>query len=327
MECGIHYLRAIAEESGLKDHECLIIVVHNVGDNKGSVHEYVTAVPHQSGSGKRDLEGNLIKTLRHARWIAYSPDWPSGSVAIQSGKDVSSTWDQDQGTGVESRAKAAECQGELFEHCQQMKIKHDGWTWEHLPRLYRLPNAPYPSTQNYVCPSLLARSPCECFAPGQETPIDAQFKKQENLDNRAFFRWIGHFKMDLYLLRKQYFTSRGRRAGFKSVDTDARLMKRKPDMTPIVAIQYLSPTFTNRDRLPEYMCCISRIGQHNLRFETSAGITTCGIGISLISDSHQLSRPGIISLQILEKTTQLYEKLEGARISLKVVTQPLYTAF
>ena len=324
-DCGIRYLRDVAQRIDLKDCDALILCIHSECSDF-IIYEYATAIPHATSSGKRDAEGNSILELRHARWVAIEPT-PTVDCRTKPTDKVHQY--------VQSVIDDASRQGEMALHIQQtIHRKMDILSWEHPPIIYR---------SGEGCPSMADRSPCRCLE-AYTTARDDCFPNCTDCHTVHFSSDIGNHKMALYYVDKRKRDSRDTDNTRLQYSAHSRQKPSKPEerpkltyvvdkqavMTSVLCLSsgmaWLKNKSIHRDLLYNYMCCTSHLHIPTMVDMESSLLNKCPVGTSILSASHHLSKQCIISFVGLSIADLIYRKLEGATIALTVVANGLHRA-
>ena len=73
-ECSVRFMREIAQSIGFGNMDAIIIIIHNHGAFSGSVkpryYEFVSVARFDHDTKKRSLDGQMVSTETHVRWVA-----------------------------------------------------------------------------------------------------------------------------------------------------------------------------------------------------------------------------------------------------------------
>ena len=307
IECGIRYLRNIAQILELREDEAVIRYIWKDSSRPGDVTEYATAVPHRRVRPQR-LKDKPETELVHARWLnpavlnlAQNPTLPpSPDKSPQRMYELS---------------MREEC-GMLAYSAPTAGSNLDGegsLEWDGAPQLYRHKYGT--SAEPYCCTSLQPTGTlCKCF----NTYYTSGPNETRVGERSSQFRLIvGNWDLGLYI----------------TTDTDdPRLYKDAvAKRTKAVLKQTIEPSRydpfpvaeINKKLLSLYLSCLFTPQLSGLHLSPQYEI----LGTNLLAGSFREGDTSVFeSLQALAVASRLYERLEGATISLRLVTHTVHLA-
>ena len=326
IDCGISYLRAIAEKLGLKSSETIICSAHSAQYRSSPLainnFELATAAPHIRASEPLGKETQLVHRKAHARWFcskperilsssltidARSPDAPA-KEGVFANENV-----QDEGRIIETRVARLSQQGEICyrsNHGPNFVGENNFLDWPIPPSIYLRDNT---EELNDECHSTTnGAAVCHCIEADPNATSSPL----------SFDAVIGDWRLGLFLRRSS--GSAHHLLGF--YQKQARCDIEKSDRAA-TAIQNFKDTKMTAERLQDYMCSIMITSNDQstpaMAREAARTITP---GIFLISHAHRLQPDYCESLYAIDTASKIYRHLAGATISLKLVGRPLHSS-
>ncbi|KAK2761255.1 hypothetical protein FQN54_001777 [Arachnomyces sp. PD_36] len=295
-EYGITYLRSIASSLGLKSADCIILYSHQRSPYESpSYYEYATAVPYEGLSKKRDSEGRRVHERVHARWYHIS----DASMEIGNGQDI------------EKGLKLRMSQIGEFEQCSISKQppkpvdprtpqgSFSPLLWENPPRVFHPPDSPeftsasLSSSKYYEQPSSenLAENvtPFSCyFYPLHGTWSCGLFIKSTDGHNDMTFSYKVKLKTAL-----------------------------ADNIGPSAALKRISQSSISKTTVSSYLLSVTPGGRPR-SLDQSA--------LLLASERHVISGDCLKSFYALYYASLIYNGLDGATISLQIISKRLGNA-
>ena len=333
VECGIRYLRDIARKLGMKSNEVIIAYKHGPHGKSYRHYEYATAVPHEKTSRKRDANGDTTNEKVHARWVQYISDLgDAGSAEHELRMNNNETAQRYRQLRLSELA--AQCENGIYTGNGPSFVKAH-LEWVNPPPLYRLyPSSPdsldHPTASN-ICPSVLrSKNLCDCFNPDQPILSGPRCPSlcegghlSSDCDGQAMVRFcplLEVWPLGLYV-RKEVHGICG------TVDCYESKYSKKVEAatgglaSPALGLKMLMDPSICKGRLADYLRCVTRISSE----ETTAEQLEVP-GVYLMAHPHRFPPPCVRSLHAMSLASQVYENLDGATISLKLVADPLHNA-
>ena len=331
VECAVRYFREVARNLGLKCGEAIIYYVYTSPDTSFRCHEYATAVPHpRSSPRKRDTDGRAVGQTVHARWLA-----PVGNPVAFDPRGCLSLLIRDT-TSSELYACVTSRIAEIASYGEQGILITKGPTsnknnleWENPPALYQ-----QPFDKDSKCPSINNSSiSCSCFHESIQTVEDINPRTdntqrtdkpfaftQGTLDISEFCPLIGDWPLGLFV-RKERSGLCPEGPCLDSIHKKNLQIVTEYSMLPLVTSDWTREMPICRGRLFDYLCCIGSASDAIFEQEKDT------MRMRVLSSLHRLPQNFVWSLHAIAIASRVYENLEGATISLKVVTYPLHHQF
>ena len=308
VECGVRYLREMAESVGLNAEDAMICYAHEQPDGSPfRCFEYATAVPHRMISRKRNADGTSITKMAHARWliamhVGYHHSAPTHGSKVADACEA--------GIDLQSRMKELSSRGESCVYINTGPYNADGvLVWEDPPSLFHI-------ARNTKCLSGRNKHDfCCCFDEISLGSLLRDGKIAVSLRlpaNRTEFRLLfGTWEFGLFYSTKS--TAPGL-SGF----TAGRALLLTQKVTKLAETTCSIDSAISRSRLHDYLCCVEeRRKEKGMKAP----------GVRLLASSYKLQEPMIWSFHALSIASNIYRNLEGATISLLLVTEPLDSAY
>lgn len=323
VDCGISYLRAVAEKLGLNSSNAVICYAHGAqylsNPRQVKCFEYATVAPHTKASTILESNNQLTHEKVHARWFCTKTDSTLSSSSevrtrtpFASAKKEAFADDevQDKGWVIEARLERLSQQGEICcrsNYGVSFDRVHNSFDWKISPSLYPRDDLEAPEDE---CHSTTEGTiPWHCF----ETNPDVEPSPLH------FEAVVGDWRLGLFLHR-----SRGSERGSVGFYRQkARYDMEKADR-PSAAIQNFKYATVTSERLQDYMCVIMNEPGSNDAYSQTAHSQTPGI--SLISSAHTLQPDCSKSLYAIYTASKIYRNMSGATISLKLFERPLHSS-
>ena len=328
MECAIRYLREVAKSLGLRSGEAFIYYAHRPLPGISVRYlEYATAVPHSRSSRKRGIDGKPVVEIVHARWLTWSED-PHAFDSRQLGQRTGDHRTLEPKDFVQSRISEISRSGEqAIWITDGPTSKKDNLEWKNPPLLYRTSFDGGNLTDN--CPSIDGpTASCSCFLDISQTfePIGFPQSKETQLATTTepeqnfgeFCPLIGNWPLGLYV-RKEENSLCPEGPCMNSVHKKKLQVVTEDLMLPLVQSDWTEDAPVCKGRLFDYLCCIGNASDEEI-FEQRKST----MRMQLLTSFHRLPQDCTWSLHALNVASRVYEKLDGATISLKVVTYPLH---
>ncbi|MCJ1384787.1 hypothetical protein MMC17_007905 [Xylographa soralifera] len=307
IECGVRYLREIAESARLKAEDAIICYTHKQPDGSPfRCFEYATAIPHRMTSRKRNVDGNPITDMAHARWLIAMHVGFRQSAPAHDSKVVN---DCEAGVDLQSRMNELSARGETCAIINTGPYNADGvLVWEDPPTFFN-------SARTTKCLSGGNKSGfCRCFDENNPGPTPRDDKDRLSLrvptDTTCFRLLFGSRELGLY------YSTESRVPGLSKFSADQGMLLTQKVTKLTGEACSIDPTIS-RNRLHDYLCCIVE-GRKEKEMEAQ--------GVRLIASSYRLQEPMVWSLNALSIASSIYNGLRGATISLILVTEPLESA-
>ncbi|MCJ1387283.1 hypothetical protein MMC18_000124 [Xylographa bjoerkii] len=308
IECGIRYLREMAESTGLKAEDAIICYAHEQPEGSPfRCFEYATAVPHRMTSRKRNADGISVTEMVHARWLIAMHVGFHRLAPAHGSKVVDAC---EAGVDLQSRMNELSARGESAAFINTGPYNDDGvLVWEDPPNLFH-------GARDTKCLSGRNKSGfCRCvdeISPGS-TLRDGKdaVSLRPPADCTRFNLLFGSWEFGLY-------SSTGSTVpGLSNFATKQGLLLTQKVIRLADATCSIDSA-VSRSRLHDYLCCV---------VESKKAKTTKAPGVRLIASSYKLQEPMVWSLRALSIASNIYHGLEGATISLILVTEPLASAY
>ena len=335
-ECGIEYLREVSRSANLRCEDCLICVTWRKGATTWSL--YATAVPHQRLSQKL-LRGESTKfTYTHARWIKHDFDDESNSTVCTciacdnscfctkangicgprchphsrfSCNTYSQEIDLDAAKAIERGEEFLSVDGfnnsSAPEKLVETTFDAKCLIWTNPPPIYR--NDKGSNAAPEACPSLSSQTSCNFFWPDEyihqahfESAID-HLRGSYQLYVRNKYK-VGHPRSEspAQNIIRQNLDAATRSYG--SIKESSEILKKGSlDANQLASFldYFNSGSLTSTQAASDHTFC----------FIDMAGLQT----------EHRKAMRGLLL------ATQLYKKLEGATITLSIISKSLGDCF
>jgi hypothetical protein len=314
-ECGVLYLRYVAESLKLQEREAVIVYVEYLDKDPYLV--FVTAVPSEERLLKRTQNGSQKSLHRHARWI-YKPvgSLPSapgdifafgnaldpgalearrseGVIDIPPDKeDAQRQRMQKWKTRISEKLVASRCEEDVFVPAE-VKLEffqNETLIWHEAPRQ---------------------------FSDLSSTDADADADSQTILTAPRFIRFLGHQGyMSLFIASQAAKNRASTYKTFNDIRQSALPLEQSAAMLQRSAV---NPTL-----LVHYLMSVSDMAARRTRIPDGAS-----------DEEHRaiwiLAAPRIhantlISLEALAIASHVYKQFPSATVSLRITSQPLYKA-
>lgn len=304
IESGIAYLRRLAQELNLKETEG--IIRYTLGE--GSTHEYATAVPHLRGDG-------AVGAL-HARWLVLRP--PSGDDSLSE-----TTYLRERSSAI---AQMGECGLLITDPLSVITTYSMGaLTLQRPPLLYLYSYGS--SVDGPGCTSTgLGKDACPCLAAVSDTAQDSLGLKGEQYSE--FRLVVGSWNLGLYVhTGSDEISRRDINRQIQSVlSTPVERRRQTPDGQPLDDKLAQFPTDVHWDRLLDYMCAITSLKSSSLSLEDLNGLGAKLLAWEFLHTNTSSNKDVLKSLHAMALVYNVYHRLEGATISLKIMNQPILKA-
>ena len=317
VDCEINYLRRLAEDLGLTDGDAIIVYALDSirTDNYWTPQwfEFATATPHTTYCKKLDSNGVFVTRKSHARWlyIRYQLSrpldfhCPESMLLIRafSSCEIEELADDRQDATARLRMAKIKEQGEL---CQiitgiaSSKADPNIFSWPFIPNLFRRRE----HSEVFQCPSTMAEAQktCDCF----ETNLQSG-----GANGRFDMRLVaGSWRFGLYVLKTDW------RSDLEITGYENRAVQEQTKaVSPSAGLKAFSDAAIDPQQLQLYFGLLFRFsGKQRVRAYP---------GLLAMSAHHQLPISFQQSLCALGYASTVYRNLEGATISLKLVSRPL----
>ena len=133
---------------------------------------------------------------------------------------------------------------------------------------------------------------------------------------------IGNSKLGLYYTYDKGTPTSPRR--FRSDQSGP--MAVEADLGPVEGAAWFKRASLSQDRLYDYIYCISHVHQSGKEECMVPAVGKGTMGATTMVESPHLPKPCIVSFHALKMISQVYSRLEGAKISPKLLSQPLHKA-
>ena len=328
VECAIRYLREVAKNLQLHSGEAVIQFVRNLPGTSLRYYEYATAVPHLRSSRKRDVDGKLVVETVHVRWLKRSEDLDSVGSRGPSPKTIDTKCTEPDQSVTLRIAEILDYGEQAIFTTKGPTSKKNNLEWENPPILYRAPS----NEGNFPdkCPSIdgLTTS-CTCFHEDYQIKEATKAERNEfqHTDQSStstarirseFCLLIGGWPLSLYI-RKEENSSCPEGPCLDSIHKRNLHVITEDLMLPLTKSDWTKAVPICQGRLFDYLCCIGTASPDEVLEQERLTM-----GMQLLTSLHRLPQNCTWSLHAITIASRIYDNLDGATISLKVVTYPLH---
>jgi hypothetical protein len=313
-ECGVLYLRYVAESLKLQEREAVIVYVEYLDKDPYLV--FATAVPSKKRLLKRTQDRSQKSSLRHARWIykpvdslppALGATFTFGSAldpgALEARRseaviDIPSVQRQrmrEWKTHISEKLAASKCEEDVVVPAE-VKLEfflNETLIWHEAPRQFS---------------DLIST----------DADADSDADSQTILAAPRFIRFLGHQDyMSLFIASR---AAKNRVSTYKAFDDIRQSALPLDQSAGMLRRSAVNPTL-----LVHYLMSISDMAERRTRIPDGASDKKHPSAIWILT-APRIHTNTLISLEALAIASHVYKQFPSATVSLRITSQPLYRA-